>query len=113
MPQFLKNTVIILLNGGIESYLMALYGMAMPPFRNSRSPESKPAPIVGLLGAASELLVKACLVQAKGTSSMYKDGNVSAGIYRFGSEVIEDLRRYIRDEDDCLSYYMGKSRQSC
>ena len=107
MPKFLKNSTIALLDSGIESYLMALYGMAMPTLRNLRKPEIKQAPIVGLYGAAAELLVKACLVQAKGLGSMYKDGDIASGIYRFGNEVIEDLRRYIRDEDDCIFYIWG------
>lgn len=38
---------------------------------------------------------------------MYKDGNIASGVYRFGSEVIEDMRRYIRDEDSCISYIWG------
>lgn len=104
MPKFLKDNTIVLLDGGIESYLMALYGMAMPSLRSLRKPETKYAPIVGLYGAAAELLVKGCLVQAKGLTAMYKNGDISAGVYRFGSEVIEDLRRYIRDEDGCISY---------
>lgn len=91
MPKFLKNNTIVLLDGGVESYLMALYGMAMPTLRNLRKPETKQAPIVGLYGAAAELLVKACLVQAKGVEAMYKDGNIASGVYRFGSEVIEDM----------------------
>lgn len=104
MPKFLKDNAIVLLDGGVESYLMALYGMAMPSLRKLRKAETKYAPIVGLYGAAAELLVKGCLVQAKGLAAMYKDGDISAGVYRFGSEVIEDLRRYIRDEDGCISY---------
>ena len=82
MPKFLKNNTIVLLDGGVESYLMALYGMAMPTLRNLRKPETKQAPIVGLYGAAAELLVKACLVQAKGVEAMYKDGNIASGVYR-------------------------------
>lgn len=107
MPKFLKNNTIVLLDGGVESYLMALYGMAMPTLRNLRKPETKQAPIVGLYGAAAELLVKACLVQAKGVEAMYKDGNIASGVYRLSSEVIEDMRRYIRDEDSCISYIWG------
>lgn len=109
MPKFLKDNTIVLLDGGIESYLMALYGMAMPSLRSLRKPETKYAPIVGLYGAAAELLVKGCLVQAKGSTAMYKNGDISAGVYRFGSEVIEDLRRYIRDEDGCISYIWGNA----
>lgn len=107
MPKFLKDNTIILLDSGIESYLLALYGMAMPSLRLLRKPEFKYAPIVGLYGTAAELLVKACLVQAKGVSAMYRDGNISTGVYRFGSDVIEDLRHYIRDEDSCVSYIWG------
>ena len=88
MPKFLKDNAIVLLDGGIEAYLMALYGMAMPSVRIFRKPETKYAPIVGLYGAAAELLVKACLVQAKGLATMYKDGSVVSGIYRYGSDVI-------------------------
>ena len=107
MPKFLKNNAIVLLDSGVESYLMALYGMAMPTLRNLRKPETKQAPIIGLFGAAAELLVKACLVQAKGIEAMYKNGDIMSGVYRFGSEVIEDMRRYIRDEDNCISYIWG------
>lgn len=109
MPKFLKDNTIVLLDGGIQSYLMALYGMAMPSLRSLRKPETKYAPIVGLYGAAAELLVKGCLVQAKGLTAMYKNGDISSGVYRFGSEVIEDLRHYIRDEDGCISYIWGNA----
>lgn len=107
MPKFLKDNAIVLLDSGIEAYIMALYGMAIPSLREIHKAETKYAPIVGLFGAAAELLVKGCLVQAKGVSAMYKDGDVPAGVYRFGSEVIEDLRCYIRDEECCISYIWG------
>jgi hypothetical protein len=104
MPKFLKDNAIVLLDGGVESYLMALYGMAMPTLRKHRKAETKYAPIVGLYGASAELLVKACLVQAKGPAAMYQDGDISAGVFRFGSEVIEEFRKCIRDEESCVSY---------
>ena len=88
MLKFLKDNIIVLLEGGIEAYMLGLYGMTIPSFRVLRKAETKYAPVVGLYGAAAELLVKACLVQAKGTSSMYRDGDVAAGVYRFGREVI-------------------------
>ena len=104
MPKFLKNNTIVLLDGGVESYLLALYGMAMPSFRGGKKPESKYAPIIGLYGAAAELLVKACLVQAKGLSAMYHNDDISTGVYKFGSEVIEEFRHYIRNDETCVSY---------
>ena len=104
MPKFLKNQAIALLDGGIEAYLLALYGMSIPQVRPLRKAETKYAPIIGLFGASAELLAKACLVQGKGPTAMYKDGDMKAGAYRFGKEVIEELRRCIRDEDASISF---------
>lgn len=109
MPKFLKNTTIVLLDAGVESYILALYGMAMPSLRPIKKAETKNAPVCGLLGAAAELLVKACLVQAKGKAAMYQNGDISSGVYKFGSEVIEELRRCVRDEDACVSYIWNNS----
>ena len=109
MPRFLKNDSIVLLDGGVEAYLLALYGMAIPALRSLKKNETKYAPIMGLYGAASELLVKACLVQAKGIQAMYKNEDILSGVYRFGSGVIEELRRFIRDEDECVNYIWGTS----
>ncbi|HVI40905.1 MAG TPA: hypothetical protein VM577_09615 [Anaerovoracaceae bacterium] len=104
MPKFLKDTAITLLNGGVESYLLALYGMTIPSTRVQNKQETKYAPVIGLFGASAELLIKACLVQAKGSSAMYRDGDASSGVYRFGTEVIEELRKEIRDATPCVSY---------
>lgn len=104
MPKFMKDGAITLIDGGIESYLLALYGLNMPTVRKQRKSAAQYAPIIGLFGASVELLVKACLVQANGISSMYKNGDLSSGIYRFGSEVIDDLRKEIRDASACISF---------
>lgn len=111
MPKFLKDNTIVLLDAGVESYLLALYGMAIPTHRPIRKAETKYAPVCGLFGAAAELLVKACLVQAKGTAAMYQNGDTSAGVFKFGSDVIEELRRYVRDEDACISYIWGSAEE--
>lgn len=107
MPKFLKNDTITLLDGGAEAFLLGLYGMAMPTQRHLRKKETKYAPIMGLFGASAELLVKACLVQAKGLSAMFKGGDVVKGVFRFGNDTIDDLRKYLRDEDVCISYIWG------
>lgn len=107
MPKFLKDHTIVLLEGGIEAYLLALFGMSVPSQRVQRKKDIKYAPVMGLFGTATELLAKACLVQANGISEMYKDGDVESGVYRYGSDVIESLRRHIRDEDACISYIWG------
>lgn len=104
MPKFLKDNAIVLLNGGIESYLLALYGLSIPLIRVQHKQETKYAPVIGLFGASTELLVKACLVQAKGLTAMYRDGDISSGVYRYGSEVIEELRKEVRDSTAFVSY---------
>lgn len=104
MPKFLKNDTILLLDGGVESYLLGLYGMTIPTLRVKHKDETKYAPVIGLYGAAAELLVKACLVQAKGLCAMYRNDDIASGVYRFGSDVIEDLRNLIRDEDSSIAF---------
>lgn len=109
MPKFLKNDAILLLEGGVESYLLGLYGMTIPTLRVKHKDEIKYAPVIGLYGAAAELLVKACLVQAQGLCAMYKNEDIASGVYRFGSDVIEDFRKLLRDEDDCITYVWKNS----
>lgn len=65
MPKLMKNRAIELLDGGLESYLLALYGLTLPNMRVHKHQESKYAPIMGLFGASTELIIKACLVQEK------------------------------------------------
>lgn len=104
MPRFLKQDAISLFDAAAESYILCLHGMALPILQNFHKAETKYAPIIGLLGASSELFVKACLVQANGISALYKDADISSGTYRFGSDTIEDLRKLIRDENPAVSY---------
>ena len=98
MPQFMKSRAISLLDGGIESYLLALYGLSIPTAHRTKHQETKYAPIVGLLGAAVELVIKACLVQARGIQAMYKDGDVQSGVYKFGTEVLKEFKAGISKE---------------
>jgi hypothetical protein len=104
MPKFMKDDAIALLDGGVETFLLALYGMSIPSTRIHRKQETKYAPVMGLFGASVELLIKACLVQAKGKPSMYQDGDISKGIYRFGSEVLDELRKEVRDATIHISF---------
>lgn len=94
----MKSRAISLLDGGIESYLLALYGLSIPTAHRTKHQETKYAPIVGLLGAAVELVIKACLVQAKGIQAMYKDGDVQSGVYKFGTEVLKEFKAGISKE---------------
>lgn len=103
MPQFLKSQTISLLEGGLETYSLALCGLVLPTNAH-HAQDAKYAPVMGLLGASSELLAKACLVQAQGVQAMYSNHDVSSGKYRFGTEVIEELRKLIRDDNDSVGF---------
>ena len=104
MPKFLKNDAILLLDGGVESYILGLYGMTTPSLRVKHKAETKYAPVIGLYGAAAELLVKACLVQANGLCAMYKNEDITSGVYRFGNEVVDDFKKLLKDDDERISY---------
>lgn len=104
MPKFMKDSALMLLDGGIESYLLGLYGLTLPSTRLRRKQETRYAPVMGLFGAAVELIVKACLVQAKGLLAMYKNGDVSSGVYKFGSEVLDEFQKEIREDSSNISF---------
>ena len=104
MPKFMKNKSIELLEGGIESYLLGLYGMNLPTLRRRRMQDIKYAPIMGMFGAAIELIVKSCLVQAHDVSAMYKDNNANSTIYKFGTACIDELKKEIRDDKSSISF---------
>lgn len=104
MPKFMKDRAIELLDGGIESYLLGLYGLNLPTLRNRRKQDTKYAPIMGMFGAAVELLVKACLVQAKGIPAMFKNGDVNSGVYKFGTECLDEFRKAVRNDDKIVGF---------
>lgn len=111
MPKFMKNSAIKLLDGGIETYNLSLFGLALPAIKTRRTAETKYAPILGLLGASVELIVKACLVQAKGDSAMYKNNDISSGVYKFGSDVFKEFRVGLRDSNPEFAFVL-KSEKS-
>lgn len=96
MPKFMKDNALAILDGAFESYILALYGMSLPVMRSHRKNETRFAPIMGLLGASVELFAKACLVQARGLEAMYKNDNIADGVYKFGSEVLAELKSLVK-----------------
>lgn len=104
MPRFIKECAISLIDGSIEAYYLALYGITLPSINVRRKPETKYAPVIGLLGSSIELLVKACIVQAKGVEAMYADKDIAKGVFRFGTEVIEEFRVGVRDANASFNY---------
>lgn len=104
MPKFMKDRAIALLDGGIESYLLGLYGLNLPSLRVRKKVETKNAPVMGMFGASVELLVKACLVQAYGIGAMYKSGEVEKGVFKFGSDCINEFKIAIRDNEQAVAF---------
>ncbi|HCC06807.1 MAG TPA: hypothetical protein DEP72_01390 [Clostridiales bacterium] len=112
MPRVLKKDTLTLIEGSLETYTLALYGLYVPYTRQRRNIESKYGPIMGLLGATVELLAKACLVQAKDVTHMYKNNNINSGVYKFGTEVIEELKQGIKNLDESFDFiWKDKSNQ--
>ena len=60
MPKFMKDKAIGLLDSGLETYLLALYGLTLPSVRVRERQDSKYAPVMGLFGTSTELIIKAC-----------------------------------------------------
>ena len=110
MPQFMKSKAISLLDGGVESYLLALYGLSIPTVRRSKQQETKYAPIIGLLGASVELVIKACLVQGMGIQTMYNGDDVEAGVYKYGTAVLKEFKAGISKESPEFDFVWKDNR---
>lgn len=100
----MRDRAIELLDGGIESYLLGLYGLNLPIIKRRRKQETKYAPIMGMFGASVELLVKACLVQGKGIAAMYMNEDVSSKMYRSATDCVDELKKLIRNDDESIRF---------
>jgi len=104
LPKIMRDRAIELLDGGIESYLLGLYGLNLPIIKRRRKQETKYAPIMGMFGASVELLVKACLVQGKGIAAMYMNEDVSSKMYRSATDCVDELKKLIRNDDESIRF---------
>ena len=48
------------MDSGLETYLLALYGLTLPSMRVRKWQDSNYAPVMGLFGTSTELIIKAC-----------------------------------------------------
>lgn len=108
MPRFIKNDSIRLIESGIDCYVMALFGLGMPSLNKKRVTISENAAEMGMLGASVELLSKACLIQAKGISAMFKNNDVKESVFKFGSEVIHEFKMGIKNNDPDFNYIISE-----
>lgn len=100
MPPLLKRDALCLLEGGIETYLLALCGTRIPNLRPRRILKTRYAPVIGLYGSCVELLSKACLVQAKNKEIILQDN----GFYKYGSEIIDEFRKVLKENDEDFDF---------
>ena len=112
MPKFMKDKAIGLLDSGLETYLLALYGLTLPSMRVRKRQDSKYAPVMGLFGASTELIIKACLVQEKSIDAMYKNNDAKSGIYKIGTEVLKEFKEDVKNESR-KSAVKWNIRRSC
>lgn len=100
----MKDKAVELLSSGVEAYILALYGLTLPNMRMRKHMESKYAPIMGLFGASTELIVKACLVQEKSVEVLYKNDDPKSNVYKIGTEVLKELRKDVCTNDSKTSF---------
>lgn len=100
----MKNKAIELLDGGLETYLLALYGLTLPNMHIRKCQKSKYAPIMGLFGASVELIIKSCLVQGKGLEVMYKNNDLKSGVYKFGTDVLKEFKTSIKNKSKEITF---------
>lgn len=100
MPKFVKTDALRMFESSIETYMLALTGFNLPKISSRKISDTRYAPIMGLLGAVVELLAKGCLIQAKSRDILYR----ADGFYKFGSETLEELKRFIKAKDDNISF---------
>lgn len=103
MPKYLSNDSIRLLEASLDFYIVAQLTSSFPDLRIRRAPETQYAITMGLLGSCVELLAKACLVQAKGSEMVKRNG-----FYKYGKEIIDEFKKGIQENDKDFSFLWEK-----
>ncbi|WP_146172751.1 hypothetical protein [Geobacter sp. DSM 2909] len=93
MPPLLRRDTIRLLEASIESLQLAITGLGASKRIEFRQPTAEYAIEIGLIGAAAELAMSACLVQALGCSAILWP----SGQYKTAGQILDDFRRLIRE----------------
>lgn len=94
MPRLLRQDAVRLLEASREALTLALGALSAPRVGQSRDPASRWAPVVGLIGAAAELALSACLVQVFGKQALLVPGSKTR--YKSAPEILRDFRALVR-----------------
>ncbi|MGE3538644.1 MAG: hypothetical protein AB7N91_14600 [Candidatus Tectimicrobiota bacterium] len=93
MPLYLRHDAIRLLEASVESLHVALSSLGATRRSSPRESSSLYAPEIGLIGAAAEMAMSACLVQASGQSSLVR----SSGQYKSFPQILSEFRTLVRN----------------
>jgi len=92
MPRLLKAGTINRLEGALNALRLALFGLAIPRCAELEMPTSARSAEIGLLGAAAELALSACIHEVKGESALVK----TDGRFLVAREILDLFRRVLR-----------------
>ena len=94
MPQYLRHDAVRLLEASQESLSLAMSGLGLPVRHALRQEEALRAPVMGLIGTASELSMSACLVHVYGQEALSRAAN---GKFKTGREILQEFRHLLRN----------------
>lgn len=92
MPSLLRKDSIRLLEGSREALYLAVVGLGVPRLHVLREEAARYSPEIGLLGAAAELAMSACLVETYGRDTLLLGSNQ----FKSASEILEDFRYLLK-----------------
>lgn len=87
MPVFLRREAIRLLEGSVQCLHLGTIGLAIPRVGAARDAASEFCAEIGLIGAAAEMAVSACLVQLSGPSVLVQE----SGMFKSASQVLDEF----------------------
>jgi hypothetical protein len=100
MPSLLCKDSIRQLEGAVDCLGLAIVGLGIPSFQQTRIPNSEYTAEIGLIGAAAELSVSACYLQASGRRAIFR----ADGSYRTAAHIIDDFSALLRSPTPQLGF---------
>jgi len=100
MPPLLRRHAIRLLEASLESLDLAVSSLGATKRRGFRDPAARYAPEIGLIGAAAELAMSACLVQAYGSRATV----LPNGKFKPFSQILDEFRALVRRTDHASEF---------
>ncbi len=100
MPKGLRNITIRHLEASIETLTLAAVGLALPRKHSLRQSAAMFAPQAGLIGAAAELGLSACLVQAYGEKAL----ECTPGRFKTGAQILAEFRSKLSLNDKAFAF---------